>query len=365
MCLRALTLGLLLTASVAATALAAPAPAPALSSLANLQPAFGKHGNVLISDQFNNRVIEVNTAGGIVWHFGNGPNDISAHSPVGVNDALRVGDFTLISGTGAPAGTEPKCPSGCPDNRVFFVDRDGHIVWQYGSFGVTGSGPNQLNTPVQATWTPRRTVLISDQANQRVIEVGLDHHILWQYGQTGVAGNGPNQLNNPNSVEMLVNGDLLIADESNNRAIVVNRNHAIVASYTAGGTLNGVAFASRLPDGDILITDSNNNRVVEVNAQDHIVWAVSTNKQPGSNPNPQPTRAVRLFNGDTVISDQFNHRVIVVNHAGAIVNQFGNLNAPGFGLYWTRQGLNGPYDAKVIGDNTGLTWYPASSEPGR
>jgi hypothetical protein len=154
---------------------------------------------------------------------------------------------------------------------------------------------------------------------------------------------------------LLPNGNLLIADENNNRAIIVNRAHSILATFTAGGTLSGVAFASQLPNGDILITDSNNNRVVEVNAHDHIVWAVSTNTQPGSNPNPLPTRAVRLRNGNTVISDQFNDRVIVVNRAGAIVQQFGNLNAPGFGLASTMQGLNAPYDAKVIGDNTGLT----------
>ncbi len=358
--LPALTLGLWLAAGVSAAALAASAPAPALSKLA---PAFAKPGDILISDQFNNRVIEVDAArGAIVWHWGVGPNDISPNSAVGVNDALRVGDFTLISGTSAPAGTEPRCPSGCADNRVFFVDRAGRIVWQYGTFGVTGSGWNQLNTPVQATWTPRRTVLIADQGNQRVIEVTLYHHIVWQYGHTGMAGNGPNYLNNPNSVELLANGDFLIADESNNRAIVVNRNHAIVATFTAGNTLNGVAFASRLPDGDTLITDSNNNRVVELNLQDKIVWQYATNKQPGSNPNPNPTRAVRLRDGDTVISDQNNHRVIVINRAGVILNQYGNLNSPGFGLYWTRQGLNAPYDAKVIGDNTGLTWFPTDND---
>ena len=31
---------------------------------------------LLISDQFNNRVIEIDTAGNILWHFGNGPADL-------------------------------------------------------------------------------------------------------------------------------------------------------------------------------------------------------------------------------------------------------------------------------------------------
>ncbi len=316
---------------------------------------FNVPGNLLISDQFNNRVIEVSPGGAIVWQFGLGPNDVSAHSVVGVNDAQRVGWATLMAGTGAPPGTEPLCPSGCADNRVLLVNPTGRIIWQYGEFGVTGSGPDQLNTPVQNTWTPRQTVLITDQGNQRVIEVNLRKEIVWQYGQAGVAGSGPGQLNNPNSAELLENGHILIGDENNNRAIEVDRRHNIVATFTAGGSVSGVAFASRLPDGHTLITDSNNNRIVEVDAHDQVVWQYFTNLEAGSNPAPLPTRAVRTRDGHTIISDQFNHRVIVINKAGTILARYGNLNSPGYGTGNTSQGLNGPYDAKRIGDYTGLT----------
>jgi hypothetical protein len=326
---------------------------------------FNTPGDILISDQFNNRVIEIDPRGDIVWNFGLGPHDISAKSAVGVNDALRVGNLTLISGTGVPPGTfEPQCPNGCPDNRVFFVTQDGKIVWQYGTFGVTGAGPNQLNTPVQSTWTASHTVLITDQANQRVIEVDLRRNILWQYGQTGVAGAGPDQLNNPNSVEVLDDGTYLIADESNNRAIIVNRAKKVLATYTIGGTASGVAFASQLPNGDILLTDANNNRVVEVNKSDQIVWKYVTNTQVGSNPNPLPTRAIRLKTGNTIISDQFNDRVIIVDMSGKLVNQYGTLNVPGYSMTSARRLLNAPYDAKVIDDNTGLTWFPGATKPG-
>jgi hypothetical protein len=162
-------------------------------------------------------------------------------------------------------------------------------------------------------------------------------------------------LNNPNSAELLANGHILIADEANNRALEVTRSKKPVAMYTAGGTLNGVAFASRLPNGHTLITDSNNNRVVEVNAIDHVVWSYTTNTQPGSNPNPLPTRAIRHRWGATMISDQFNHRVIIVGANGNLLAQYGNLNMPGYGITSTIPGLNAPYDAKFIGDYTGLT----------
>ncbi|GGA30066.1 hypothetical protein [Dyella nitratireducens] len=318
------------------------------------------NGHVLIADQFNNRVIEVDRrTHQVVWHFGNGSDLPGPHSVVGTNDAERFGPFTLISGTGTPPGL-PGCSdtvNGCPDNRVFIVDPNGNIIWQYGQAGIGGSGPDQLNTPVQSLFLisfPGHLgphVLITDQVNERVILVNLDHQIEWQYGTTGVSGNGANQLNNPNSAEVLENGHILIADENNNRVIEIRPNGQIVKQFTAGGTVSGAAFASRLPNGDTLITDSNNNRIVEVNGNDQVVWQYITNLQPGSNPTPLPTRAVRLHNGDTLISDQFNDRVFEITPAGKIVFNQGDLNMPGDGF----NQLNGPYDAKQIGDFTGLT----------
>jgi len=315
---------------------------------------FNTRGNLLISDQYNNRVLEVNPNNHkVVWHFGNGSSVAGPHSVVGVNDAQRIGPFTLVAGTGVPAGAEPTCPNGCADNRVMIVAPDGQIIWQYGHAGITGAGPDQLNTPVQNTWLPDGHILVSDQGNQRVIEITLDKKIVWQYGQTGVAGDGANQLNSPNSAELLKNGHILIADEANNRVIEVTRGLKIVWSYGCSTCtqLNGAAFASRLSNGDTVITDSNNNRILEVDGGGNVVWSYSTNDRPGSVSSPLPTRAVRLRNGNTLISDQYNMQVIEVNPAKKIVFTQGSIGLAGntFNL------LNGPYDAKVIGDYTGLT----------
>jgi hypothetical protein len=321
-------------------------------------------GHIVIADQFNNRVIEVDRATHkVLWTFGDGSDVAGRHSVVGPNDAERFGSFTLISGTGIPPSSPalPGCSdavNGCADNRVFIVDMKGQIIWQYGEAGVTGAGPNQLSAPVQAAFITSFPghrgfhVIITDQGNQRVILVDLIHgNIVWQYGMTGVAGSGPGELNNPNSAELLDNGHILIADESNNRVIEITPEGKLVKTFTAGGTVSGAAFASRLPDGDTLISDAGNNRIVEVNAHDDVVWQYYTNTAADSNPNPQPTRGVRLRNGDTLISDQFNNRVIEVNHEGKIVFDQGMINVGGDGF----NQLNGPYDAKEVGDFTGLT----------
>jgi hypothetical protein len=323
---------------------------------------FNEPGNILIADQFNNRVIEATESGNIVWSFGRGPHDFTAKSIIGVNDAQRVGPYTLMAGTGTPAGVIPEAPNGAADDRVILVDPFGHIVWQYGQFGQTGSSFNLLNTPVQCTFLPNFDILITDQANNRIIEVNFKKHIVWQY--PGSNTNASDQLNNPNSAELLENGHILIADENNNRAIEVTRADQIVLTFTAGGTANTVAFASRLDNGHTLLTDAGNSRAVEVDAGDNIVWQYATDTDPLSIPAPLPTRAVRLRNGDTLISDQFNNRVIRVNLAKQIVASYGlplaggtgaiGINV-GYNLHTTQKGLYSPYDAKIVGDYTGLT----------
>jgi hypothetical protein len=335
---------------------------PALAQGHVLSRQFNQSGNILIADRFNNRVIEVTADGKIIWSFGLGPNDFSAKSIIGVNDAQRVGPLTLMAGTGTPAGVIPQAPDGVADNRVMLVDPFGRIVWQYGQFGQTGSGPNLLNTPVQSTFLPNAHVLITDQANNRIIEVTIGKKIVWQY--PGSNTNDADQLSGPNSAELLENGHILIADQSNNRAIEVTRNDQIVRTFTAGGTASIVAFASRLENGDTLLTDAGNSRAVEVDANDNVVWQYVTNTDPQSILSPLPTRAVRLRNGDTLISDQFNNRVIRVSSAGQIVASYGLPlvggtgaigDNVGFDKRTTQRGLYSPYDAKVIGDYTGLT----------
>jgi hypothetical protein len=318
---------------------------------------FNTPGNLLISDQFNNRAIEVNPrTNQIVWSFGSGDPTLCNPGPgtiIGLNDAERLaGGLTLMPGTGIPAGASSQMPNGCVDNRVIVVNHAGDIVWQYGQAGVTGSDPNELNTPVFAIQLPNHDFLITDQGNERVIEVTKAGGIVWQYGQPGVTGTDPNELNNPNSAELLPNGDILIADENNNRVIEVNRAKQIVWQYSQGISL--AAFASRLPGFHTLITDSGNSRIFEVNKNNHITFQYFTNTDPNSNPMPLPTNAVRLATGFTEIADQFNNRAIIVNEDGKLIYQYGQTNVAGN----TPGLLNAPYTAFTIRDYTGQTPPP-------
>jgi len=315
---------------------------------------FNTPGNILITDQFNNRVIEVNPfTKHIVWSFGTGDPTNGFPGPnavIGPNWAERLSDgFTVIAGTGIPPGASSELPAGSVDNRVIVVDEAGHIVWQYGMAGVTGKGWDELNVPTCAIMLPNFDFLITDQGNNRIIEVNLFKQIVWSYGPSS----GPGALNSPNSAELLPNGHILIADESNNRVIEITRSGHIVWEYSKG--INLAAFASRLPNGDTLITDSGNSRIIEVTFfTKKIVFQYFTNDTLGSNTAPLPTNAVRLKNGDTIIADQFNDRAFIINPCKHVIWQYGKTNV--FGN--TTGLLNAPYTAFVIGDYTGQTPPP-------
>jgi hypothetical protein len=348
--------GLAVLLVLPAAALAAPTGGGASAGAASAGPGslFNRPGNLLITDQFNNRVVEVNPlTQAVVWSFGSGNGSLcnpGPHAVIGPNDAERIGGgYTLIAGTGIPAGVPGT--KACVDNRVIVVDRAGTIVWQYGKAGKTGSGPDLLNTPVFAVQLPDHHILITDQGNNRIIEVNLRKQIVWSYGPTS----GPGALNSPNSAERLANGDTLIADEGNNRVIEVNASGGIVWQYY--GNLSGTAFASRLPNGDTLIADSGNNRVLEVSPAGKVVWQYYTNRSAGSNAQPNPTGAVRIAGGYTLIADQFNDRVLVVDdRTGVVTYQYGQTDTPGNGY----DQLYGPYSADAIGDYLGLTPPPAT-----
>jgi hypothetical protein len=279
---------------------------------------FNTPGNVLISDQFNKRIVEVNQQKQIVWSFGSNdptPTGCPAKSDprtiIGSNWAERLaGGLTVIAGTGIPGGgADPLMPNGCVDNRVIVVNQNGHVVWQYGQYGVTGSGRNELSVPVAVIQLPNGNFLITDQSNNRIIEVSLIFkRVVWSYGPTSP----PGALNSPNSAELLPNGHILIADEGNNRVIEITRTGHIVWEWDNPlGT--AIAFASRLPNGNTLITDAGSARIIEVTHNKKIVFEYFTNTDPLSNPAPAPTNAVKLKNGDISIADQFNNRAFIID----------------------------------------------------
>src|SRR5438132_2893431 len=107
------------------TALSVPTIAIAAASK-NDDNKFNRHGNLLITDQFNNRVVEINReTKSTVWSFGSGDPSLCNPGPgaiIGTNDAERLADdLTVMVGTGIPPVASLDMPNGFVDNRVIVV----------------------------------------------------------------------------------------------------------------------------------------------------------------------------------------------------------------------------------------------------
>jgi len=229
-------------------------------------------GNTLITDSDNNRVIEVNSSGTIVWQKTglNNPTDA---------ERLANGNTLIVEGG---------------KNRVIEVNGSGTIVWEKTVFP----------SPQDAERLANGNTLIVDRGYNRVIEVDSSGTIVWQ--KTG--------LSFPHDAERLANGNTLIADYYD-RVIEVNSSGTIVWQKTG---LDYPLDAERLADGNTLIVDFVNDRVIEVDSSGTIVW-----QKTGLN---NPTDAERLANGNTLIADY--GRVIEVNSVGSIVWEKTGLDWP-------------------------------------
>jgi hypothetical protein len=245
-----------------------------------------KHGgNTLITELYNNRVIEVNSDGTIIWEKTglNFPTDV---------ERLANGN-TLISEYG--------------NNRVIEVDSGGIMVWEYAA---------GLNGPFDTERLTNGNTLISDTYANRVIEVNSGGTIVWEK-----AG-----LFYPYDAERLSNGNTLISEIGNNRVIEVDSGGTMV--WEKAG-LNGPFDAERLENGNTLITEQlYGRRVIEVDSSDNIVWQYISGGLLFD--------AERLTSGNTLITEltYYESHVIEVDSSGTII--------------WEKAGLFYPIDAERI-----------------
>lgn len=170
------------------------------------------NGNLLIADQRNRRLIELNSAGELIWEF---RDEELLASPQYV-EALPDGDVLV-------------CDSLL--NRVIQIDRQGQIQWYYGSpppgshFGKS----DKLFGPSFATRLPDGRTLIADTRHHRVLEVTPLGEVVWEY-----IGHARSSRINPTWARRLENGNTLISFFNHTKVIELNPQNQCVWSYTMG-----------------------------------------------------------------------------------------------------------------------------------
>lgn len=274
-------------------------------------------GDLLVADRGNGRILILNNSSRILWQF-----PLRGSLPAGqlfsADDAFITPDLKRIV-----ANDEFH-------HVVDIIDIATHrIVWQYGRYGVPGSGPGELHTPDDAYPLPNGNITVADIFNCRVLEIAPDKKIVHEWGHVGqCANNPPTSFADPNGDTPLPDGGILITDIRGSRVIrmapdghVVFNIHVPVA-YPSDAQLD--------PQGNVVVADfSTLGQVVAVNpTTGKVVWRWAPRS--GKGRLNHPSLATPLANGTVSINDDFRHRIIVIDpKSGKIVWQYGHTDVPG------------------------------------
>jgi hypothetical protein len=288
------------------------------------------NGDLLFSDRMATMIAETTADGSPVWTY-TAADDADLQRPFSAQ-RITVGgqDLTLIADRWAA--------------RVFAVDAQKHVVWQYGTTNQPGLGVDQLEDPFCASYTSAGTVLIADNLGaSRVIEVRWSDYsagapdngftagsIVWQYGAPGVSGSGPDQLEKPRSPQRLANGDVFMGDADGSRFFVVDRASKQIV-WQFGNTdqpgsgldsLRDPTYGVRLADGSTLIADTGNSRVLRVPAGNGTptVFDMNVLGRPGSatsTDSAEPRAATFAADGSLWVADSAFAQITRLGHAAS------------------------------------------------
>ena len=280
-------------------------------------PPAGRFGlGLLIADRGNGRLLIVDVAGKTLWSFP------AAHSlPAGQRFAA---DDAFVS----------------PDTRTIVANDESHqvidvidiatrrVIWQYGHYGVTGSGLGYLHTPDDAYPLRNGNITVADIRNCRILEIDPAKRIVRRLGRAGrCTHHPPTTLNNPNGDTPLPDGGLLVTEIGGSRVVRLGPAGNVVfdihvpVGYPSDAQLNA--------KGNVLVVDYNKpGAVLELDPRGRVVWRYAPRSGPGML--DHPSLAIPLPDGTIALNDDYHHRVVVIDpRTDKIVWQYGHTGRPG------------------------------------
>jgi hypothetical protein len=270
-------------------------------------------GDILIADNWNNRLLIIDPHGRIRWQFPR-PGDLQrGQSFLLPDDAFFSPDGKYI------VATEEE------DSVISVIDIAAHrIAYRYGTPGVPGSANNQVANPDDAMMMPGGRIITADIENCRLLilrpPAHRPHRVI---GQTGTCWhNPPTAFGSPNGAFPATNGRYLVTEINGDWASEIGlHGHLYWSTHPPG-----VAYPSdtnEIYPGRFLTADySSAGQVVEFNSHGRLLWRFG-----GLN---HPSLALPLPNGDILVNDDYNDRVIVIDPiTNRIVWQYGHTGVPG------------------------------------
>jgi outer membrane protein assembly factor BamB len=278
-------------------------------------------GGLLIADRGNNRILLVDPSRRTLWSFPTARDRRLGRQLVFDDDTfVEPGGKAMISNE--------------EDHQdIVSINIQTHAVTRlYGTPGVKGGGPNELNWPDDAYVLPDGTITVADAYNCRILFI-RQHRIVRQIGRTGVCVHNPPQtLGSVNGDTPLPGGGVLVSEINGSWIDNFTRTGRLRWSFQA--PVSYPSDPQPLPGGRILLADyASPGAALIVNRHGRVLWRYRPTS--GWGVLDHPSLAIMLPNGDVAINDDYNHRVVIVDpKSNRIVWQYGHRadagRAPGF-----------------------------------
>ncbi|MDE3024503.1 MAG: hypothetical protein KGI93_02925 [Acidobacteriota bacterium] len=275
-------------------------------------------GALLIADRGNDRMLLVDSHHRILWHFPNA-RDLAR----GVH--LYFDDDTFVEPGGkAIVSNEEEA------HTIVSVNIATHArVHLYGTPGVRGSGPNELNTPDDAYVLPNGTLTVADAYNCRVLFIRA-HRIVKQLGTTGVCRHDPPRyLGAVNGDTPLPGGGVLVSEIQGSWIDDISGSGKL--RWAVQAPVSYPSDPQPLPGGRILLADySSPGAALIINRRGRVLWRYRPVS--GWAALDHPSLAMMLPNGNIAVNDDYNDRVVVIDpKTNRIVWQYGHAGIAGTG----------------------------------
>jgi hypothetical protein len=270
-------------------------------------------GDILIADNWNNRLLVVDPQGRVRWRF-------PRRGDLARGQRFLVPDDAFFSPDGRDIiATEED------DSVISVISIARHrIVYRYGTPGVPGSGNGHVANPDDAMMMPGGMIITSDILNCRLLLISPPAHRPRRViGRAGVCAHRPPHLfASPNGAFPTTNGRYLVTEINGDWASEIGPGgHLSWATHPPG--VSYPSDTNEVYPGRFVTADySTRGQVVEFDSRGRLLWRFR-----GLN---HPSLALPLPNGDILVNDDYNDRVIVIDPvAHRIVWQYGHTGRPG------------------------------------
>ena len=297
-------------------------------------------GAVLVADRGNDRMILVDAQHRILWSFPTA-HDLARGVRLNFND-----DGFVEPGGKAIVSNEEEA------HTIVSVNIRTHaLVHLYGTPGVRGSGPNELNTPDDAYVLADGTLTVADAYNCRILFIRT-HRIVRQLGRTGACYHDPPRaFGAVNGDTPLKDGGVLVSEIQG--SWIDNIAHNGRLRWAVRAPVSYPSDPQMLPGGRILLADyTSPGAVLIMDRHGTVLWRYAPASGPGAL--DHPSLAMMLPNGDVAVNDDYRDRVVVIDpRTNAIVWQYGHTGVPGraAGFLNTPDGMDfvplGPHDTPL------------------